>query len=172
MKRIVFGLWVSLVAAAALAQQGGERNRDEPEQSRGAERLTTLPAFPKPENLIEFYVSPLASNRFFIDTQSVSVGPDGVVRYTLMVNAAGGASNISFEGIRCGSGEYKIFATGRNDGTWAGARAGDWRPIENKTVNGHHAVLNRDFFCPNGLPPDDAAEGVEALRRGKHPRAQ
>jgi len=171
-KRIAFGLCAGLIAASGLAQLRIDHNVDAPEQWRGTERETPLPALPRQENLVEFYVSATASNHFFIDAASLSVGPDRVVRYTLVVKTAGGATNISFEGIRCGSGEYKMFAMGHSDGTWARARADDWRPIENKPMNRHHAALNREFFCPDGLPLADAAEGVDALRRGKHPRAQ
>lgn len=172
MKRIAFGLYAGLIVVSAAAQLGIDQKYDEPEQWRGSGRETPLPAFPRQENLVEFYVSAIASNRFFIDATSLSVSPDGVVRYTLVVKTAGGATNISFEGIRCGSSEYKMFATGRDDGTWARARADDWRRIENKPMNRHHAVLNREFFCPDGLPLADAAEGVDALWRGKHQRAQ
>lgn len=156
---MIFGLCAGVIAAAASAQPGVERE-------------ILLPAFPRQDGLIEFYVSAIASNRFFIDATSLSVAPDGEVRYVLVVNMAGGATNISFEGMRCGSGEYKLFATGRSDGTWARARTDDWRTIEDKLVNRHHAALKREFFCPEGIPLANAAEGVDALRRGKHPRAQ
>lgn len=172
MKRILLGMSAGLIAAFASAQLRPPHGYQEQEYRREAERGISLPAFPRQENLIEFYVSATASNRFLIDATSLSVGPDGVVRYALVVNTAGGATNISFEGIRCGSGEYKIFATGRNDGTWARARADAWRAIENKPINRHHAALNRDFFCPDGLPVADMAEGVDALRHGKHPLAE
>lgn len=172
MKRILFGLFAGLIAASASPQLRHLPANDEPEPGRDAERELSLPALPRQENLIEFYVSATASNRFFIDAASLSVGPDGVVRYSLVVKAAGGATNISFEGMRCGSGEYKILATGRNDGIWAKARTDAWRPIENKPINRHHAALNRDFFCPNGLPVANMKEAVDALRHGQHPLAQ
>ena len=132
---------------------------------------TTLPEFPKPENLIEFFVSAASSNHFFIDNASLSVGADGVARYALVVKTAGGATNISFEGMRCSSVEYKLYATGRSDGTWARARADDWRRIEDKSVNRHHAALYSDYFCPDRSPIANPAEGRNALRLGKNPRA-
>jgi hypothetical protein len=138
-------------------------------ESEQVEESATLPAYPKDADLIEFYVSPIATNHFFVDGASLSVGKDGVVRYTLVVKTAGGATNVSYEGIRCGANEYRLYATGRADGTWAKAQRSDWRPIENKTVNRHHAALNRDFLCPVGTPINTAEEGRNALRRGKHP---
>ncbi len=129
------------------------------------------PAFPRPENLREFYVSAVATNKYLIDSSTLAVGGDGVVRYVLVVRAAGGAENISFEGIRCEERSWKLYATGRADGQWSKARISEWRPIENKPVNRHHAALSRDFFCPDGNPIASADEGRNALRLGKNPNA-
>jgi hypothetical protein len=131
----------------------------------------TLPAFPQNEDLVEFYVSATTRNRFFIDARTLNVGSDGVVRYALVVLTAGGATNVSYEGIRCSSGEVRLYATGRADRKWAPARVSEWAPIENKTVNRHHAALSREYFCPGGVPIASAAEGRNALRSGQHPRA-
>ena len=48
-----------------------------------------IPAYPRPENLILFETAP-AGHQFYVDAPSVSVGDDGVVRYTLFVKTAGG----------------------------------------------------------------------------------
>lgn len=129
------------------------------------------PAFPRAENLREFYVSPTTANTYLIDASTLSSGSDGVVRYVLVVRTAGGAKNISFEGMRCEERSWKLFATGSGDGQWNKARISEWRPIENKPVNRYHAALSRDLFCPNGIPIATADEGRKALRLGKHPDA-
>lgn len=131
-----------------------------------------LPAFPKPEDLREFYVSALATNKYFIDASTLSVGADGVVRYALVVKTSGGATNVSFEGINCREQRWKHYATGHSDGTWVNSRAArvEWRPIENKPINRHHAALSRELFCPTGTAIENADEGRNALRLGKHPK--
>ena len=132
------------------------------------------PAFPKPENLVPFYVSATATNTYLIDASTLAVGTDGVVRYVLVVRTAGGATNVSFEGIHCKASSWKHYATGRSDnGTWTLSRAAriEWRPIENKPVNRHHAALSRDLLCPVGNPIRTADEGRTALRLGKHPNS-
>lgn len=106
-----------------------------------------LPTYPKAENLIQFDAGSASSHRFFIDAPSLSVGEDGVVRYTLLVKAAGGATNISFEGIRCQTREQKLYAVGRSDGRWVRARDPSWRWIEYKDLNRHYGVLFAEFFC-------------------------
>ena len=151
------------------------RDADDPDALKWAEAEIQLPAFPQEVNLREFYVSELTTHKFYIDTSSLSVGADGVVRYVLVVRTSGGATNFSYEGIRCASRELKIYASGRQDrkdsqgGQWSKARRGEWRPIENKPVNRHHAALARGLFCPNGIPIRTPAEGQEALRLGRHP---
>jgi hypothetical protein len=136
-----------------------------------AEEQVEPPASPKDADLVEFYVSGNTPNRFYVDGTSLSVGGDGVVRYVLVVRTPGGATNVTYEGIRCDTREVKLYASGRADGSWARSRTGAWRPIENKLANRHHAALNRDMFCPAGARIVSADEGRDALKRGKHPRA-
>jgi hypothetical protein len=149
----------------------GLRDNDDPDAPKWTEDEAVLPAFPQDANLKEFYVSAVANNKFFIDAATLSVGKDRVVRYVLVIRTSGGAVNTTFEGMRCDSGEFKIYASGHRDGTWAKARSSEWRPIENKPVNRHHAALSRDLFCPIGSAIQTPDEGREALRLGKHPQA-
>ena len=46
-----------------------------------------LPALPKADALIEFFVSSATSFKFFVAPLSLSVGADGVVRYTLVARS-------------------------------------------------------------------------------------
>jgi hypothetical protein len=163
---LLTGLLLSTTASAAL----GLRDED-PDAPAWAEEALQLPSFPLDANLREIYVSATTSHKFFIDAATLSVGKDGVVRYTLVVRTSGGATNITFEGMRCESLEFKVYATGHRNGTWVPARRSDWRPVENKPTNRHHAALSRDFFCPVGTAIYSADEGREALRLGKHPNA-
>ena len=106
-----------------------------------------LPAYPKPENLLRFDIGSSNANRYFIDAPSLSVGEDGVVRYSLVIRAAGGATNVSFEGVRCESGQVRVYAFGHPDQQWSRARNAGWRDILQREINGYHHVLMRDYFC-------------------------
>jgi len=166
---------------AAFAAQAAAQNTNDPSipgtgtsdwETRQAERdwqegEIRLPAPPAPEGLIEFFVSAASRFRFFIDAPSLSVGPDGVVRYTLVARSPAGAENVSFEGIRCKSGAFKVYAFA-HAGKWSRA-ASDWKPIEAKSVQRWHNELRGRYFCPLRLPILSAAEGLDALRRGGHP---
>lgn len=161
------GIWVYGVAVADI----GFRNLDDPDAPVWAEEAIQLPALPEEKSLLEFYVSEMTAHRFFVDGNSIHAGKDGVVRFTLVVRTSGGTINITHEGIRCETREFKLYASGRQDGTWSAARKPAWRPIENKPMNRHHAALSRDFFCPAGMAIRSPDEGRDALRRGKHPQS-
>lgn len=171
---------IASIALSAYAQDQSSysgrsynKNFEEPEAWKEQQDVE-LPTFPRPENLVEFYVSPVATNQYLIDTSTLSVGADGVVRYVLVVKTSGGATNVSFEGINCRELSWKHYASGNTDkGVWTRSRAAriEWRRIENKPVNRHHAALSRDFFCPGGNAIYSADEGRNALRLGKHPSA-
>lgn len=143
----------------------GGREEDETRK----ELDTALPRFPRTDDLSEVYVSAVTTNKFFIDRSTLVVAKDDIVRYALIVETGGGARNVTYEGMDCREGRWKIFGIGRSDGTWAESRNKDWRPIENKPVNRHHAAIYRDLFCPNGAAILSAEEGINALRLGKHP---
>ena len=165
----LLALPLAMWAALALAQPKSDWELEQEERS-WTEGALQLPAYPKGEDLIEFYVSAATEFKFFIDRASLSVSPEGVVRYTLLARSPSGAENVTYEGIRCKTGTYRIYAYGRAGGTWA-PRASDWRSIEPRSVQRWHQALWREYFCPQKVPIDDVAEGIDALRRGGHPNS-
>ncbi len=167
----VFWFFLSASVLAQLGDFGKPKLNDVPDAPQWVESEAVLPEFPQMENLLPFYVSEMTSHRFMIDASTLQVGKDRVVRYVLVVQTSGGATNISFEGMRCDTREFRLYASGHRDGRWTKARLSEWRPIENKPVNRHHAALSRDLFCPSGVAIFTPEEGRDALRRGKHPQA-
>src|SRR4030066_226738 len=87
-----------------------------------------LPPTPKPENLVGFDVSPATQNKYFVDTASIRVGEDKVVRYSVVIEAAGGAKNVSFEGMRCATGERRPLSLRPTAGRPAHRRQGRLQP--------------------------------------------
>ena len=124
-----------------------------------------LPPTPKAENLVEFNVSSATRNRHFVDTASISVGEDKVVRYTVVIEAVGGARNVAFEGLRCATGERRLYAYGQPDGTWSKARNAQWEGIKFRSLLSYHKALYEDYFCPDGINVRDAKEAVRTLRQ-------
>jgi hypothetical protein len=163
------GLALACCVTLALAQPKSDWERQNEARVAGEEPVV-LPATPNEDALVEIYVSADTELRYFVDTASVSVGRDRVVRYTLVARSPSGAENVTYEGIRC-PGEHRVYAVGRPDGTWGGRPSG-WREIVRGTTRGWPYALARHYFCPHRDPIFSAAEGVNALRRGSHPAVE
>jgi hypothetical protein len=152
---------VRRLAAAALALLAGCST---PPLTSEEEKGVSLPAYPSDAGLIEFAVAPGAM-RFFVDAPSLSVpGKDGIVRYTLVARSTEGVRNVSYESLSCPTGQYRVHALGRADGSWGG-REGEWRGVNDPW----HRALYREYFCPLAEPIRDVDEGLRALRDGGHP---
>lgn len=107
-----------------------------------------LPPYPKPENYIPITLGARSSNQFFVDYASVSASDDGVVRYSMVVKSPSGAETISFEGMRCTTGERKLYAFGRKEGgEWARNRYAKWEPIQGRSLNDFRRELFYHYFC-------------------------
>lgn len=124
-----------------------------------------LPAYPRPENLVPFSGGAASTHQFFVDAPSLSIGADGVVRYTLVIRTSGGSTNVTHEGIRCDERQQKTYAIGQPKGGWTRARDPQWRYIENRTVNNHHRVLHNEYLCEGKEPVKTPKEIVRLLRQ-------
>ncbi|HTQ76906.1 MAG TPA: CNP1-like family protein [Burkholderiales bacterium] len=129
-----------------------------------------LPPLPKAGDLVEVNLGSATSFRFFVDASSISVGRDGVVRYVFVARSPSGYDNVSFEGIRCRSENYRIFAL--LDGKHWTPTNDDWKPTAENGVRRWQGILERDYFCPRHMIIGSAEEGRDALRRGGNPRAE
>lgn len=149
-----------LVAHAEWGQFDTEFEQDKP----WVEVAAQLPPYPRVENLLPFTVSSATRNRHFIDSASLSAGSDGVVRYTVVIEAAGGARNVMFEGLRCVTAERRLYAYGQPDGTWSKARNAGWEGIKLRSALSYHKPLFEDILCPDGIAVRKADDAVRNLK--------
>lgn len=158
--------WLAFLAFPAAAQWSGwDYTHDRPKEQVKKEAEAKLPAFPKDENLLQFEAGAASPNRFFLDTKAISIGTDGTIRYTLVIKTAGGATNVSYEAMRCALRQIKVYAVGRKAGEWMRARDPQWRTIQNRDISHYHSVLRGDYFCTGGYGYVPVASVEEALRR-------
>lgn len=107
-----------------------------------------LPPYPKPENFIAIDLGARSSNRFYVDYASLSAGSDGVVRYSMVIKSPSGAETVSYEGMRCSTGERKVYAFGHKiDGSWSRNRYAKWEPIQARNLNDYRRELFYHYFC-------------------------
>lgn len=168
MRQLVRIALLGMLASPTFAHAWGLGfDRDFDDQKKPWEELQTqLPPYPKAENQQDFYVSGIAGNHYFVDKTTLDMGTDGVVRYVLTIKARGGATNVSFEGIRCATRERKIYAIGHTDGSWSRARDSKWQPIASTSQLSYHRALADEYLCPQGemvRSPQQALRNMRAV---------
>lgn len=134
-------------------------------EEKWKEGEVTLPAYPNEADLLPFDIFGPTDNTYYLDTRSLSIGKDGVVRYALLARLATGVENLTYEGIRCEAREWKPYAYGRRDHTWAPAREANWRPVARQSVDDFRFTLYRSYLCPDGLPRRKTEEVLAQIRR-------
>jgi len=151
--RRIFALTAVLFAAPVIAASvydanWGQFESDFEENTKAWKEIQAqLPAAPKADNLIEVRLDSSTRNKLLIDAASLSASDDGVVRYTAIIRSPAGAENISFEGLRCETGERKLYAFGRPNGEWSRNRYAKWEPIQARLAGGHHRELFFHYLC-------------------------
>lgn len=123
-----------------------------------------FPPPPESEAFEPFYVSAVTNNDFFLDRRSISIGEDGITRYTLVVRSSRGARTASFEGIRCETAEWRMYATAARNGTWVPVRSSKWRRIEESGLNRSRAALAKEYLCDTGVQLQSVSEILDKLR--------
>ena len=107
---------------------------------------------------------PGASLRFGVDPASITIGQDLVVRYVVVATSSSGAVNAFYEGIRCNTGEVKVYARHNPDSGWVAAREGKWQDVY-KTPNSRHSMhIARSGACREHAPNRHPAQIAKDLR--------
>jgi len=164
--RLAIGVCACLGGSAMAAQWGAWETDFDEDKKAWKEIEAQIPAYPQPKNLALVDGGSATAHKFYVDTASITVGEDGVVRYTSVVKTSGGATNVTFEGMRCSTREQKLYALGRSDGSWVRARTSKWQRIMLRDLTPHHWTLYREFFCPQPSIPTPPKQAVDALKRG------
>ena len=87
------------------------------------------------------------------------------MRYTVVVTSPAGARNVNYEGIRCDTYEWRLYAGLNADhDDWDRTVGNDWTRIENGELNAYHAALYQDYFCASKMPSGLAKTIVENMR--------
>lgn len=137
------------------------------------EAKTPLPPWPSDSDLVEFRLDSAAPDpfRYFIDKTHLSVGTDGIVRYTLVAEGSNGTRNVSFEGLRCTPrGIYKVYAYGAG-GRFAAVDGADWHPVFDPSADIYRKELWQYHFCvPREFKPRPKKDMLRSLQGHIAPR--
>jgi hypothetical protein len=90
---------------------------------------------------------PGSSLRFGVQPDSISIGADGVVRYVVVATSATGAVNAIYEGLRCSSGDFKVYARLNPDSGWVPTKDSEWRSLHEQRASRHSLIIARTGAC-------------------------
>ncbi len=170
MKAVLF-LLLGLAAVTPIKAYDPLEDKDKidyvPPEEEWREVAIDIPQTFDAENLQLFSVRG-GNDRFeyAIDRASLQTAEDGVTRFTVVIRSDRGAVNSSYEGLRCGHREHKVYAYGSGSGLTPLA-AVDWQPIPRNTSD-YRAVLYEDLICNLNTGQPNSADAVfQAMRSGR-----
>ncbi|NOZ10211.1 MAG: hypothetical protein GXP09_04105 [Gammaproteobacteria bacterium] len=131
---------------------------------RWSEGGTQLPAYPKDRYLVEAGRSPTDRGRLLVDSRSVTLGKDGVVRFAYAIESKTGVRNIFFEGLRCGAQLYKTYAYGIPEGKWRLVSDSQWQPIRYWGESRYRFDLARYYLCSDNEYPRSPRDIVRRIK--------
>ena len=146
---------LSLAEEIDLIERFGTRNDyNENLEIPWVELETRVSAPPEDKDLVELPMDNLQKNlTLYADFTNLVVDRgDLVTRTWYVVRSDRGAYNGTYEGIRCGTREYKIYAyanPSRKDKPLRIAEFPKWREIKD---NSYRAELVRDYLCAESIP--------------------
>jgi len=178
---LLLGCWLPLVLAA------GSWSYEDPhdytskyiEDSEWQELKSSLPAYPDEEELMEVDLDTATSRfRFFIDPASISVGEDLVTRYTLVLRSRSGTDNVMYEGMRCGTPQYKTYAYGNSrKREFKVVKKPRWRALTETASTRYRKLLLQYYLCSDGASdlirtPAEVIRAVKYQQQGEQSYSQ
>lgn len=161
-RSIAAAVVVSLTCAGA-SGQSVLSNPDWRESSVGSP-----PAFDVKRLL--FIESPVSSSlKFGVDPATLSITPEGVVRYVMVALGQDGAQNVLYEGIRCNTAEYRLYAMHSPEKGWTPSGNPEWQPLKGSAATRHGLLLALAAVCTGRTPTTPVGAIVNALRTGVAP---
>ena len=159
-----FWLGLTLLAATASAQLVADPDWKETE-------APAPPSFNK-DQLIPVEMPKYVSLRFGVDPATLSITPDGIVRYVMVASNGSGSLSAMYEGIRCATGEVKTYARYTSSGQWSAVAQPQWRGLNDQLPSRHALALARQGACDGrAASASSVAAIVHALKgpdQGRH----
>lgn len=154
------------LAGPALAQDYA--NADLPDWQE--DQVPPPPAYTtEAARLIDIDMPASASVKVGIDPATIAINrATGIVRYVVVLRGPS-AVNASYEGIRCATGEYKVYARQSQGGPWSPSSPSQWKPMlgQSGIVVTYPTRLAQRGLCFGPSVRQNVAEAVRDLRSGE-----
>ena len=165
LKYLLCSLAMISVSAAAQYRTADPADENDPDAPRfWEETQVKIPTAPPSKDLKPFYVSPNTPLTFAIDANSIAFGKDEVIRYVIVITSPAGAKQVTYEGIRCETHEWRLYATMQKDDQWVKTPNSRWQAVRSNSYNRYHSALIQDAFCENSIPRRSAKEIIPFLK--------
>jgi hypothetical protein len=129
----------------------GEFSYDDSQDIPWIENETEVLAMPRAENLSRVKMDQLPEGfELFVDKSRITVDPkDRVIRLWVWLRSSSGSESGSFEGYRCATGEYKVYAYAnpQRDPPVTKANRPLWQHARESRYGNWRAELLGDYFC-------------------------
>lgn len=120
------------------------------------------PAF-DPVRAIRVEGAAYSALRYGIDPATLVIGKDGVVRYVLVITNESGTVTALYEGIRCSTAEFKIYARS-NDAQWSQVKDAAWQDLFDSPQSRHALWVAKQGVCTGAAPQTSVLDIVNALK--------
>ena len=164
-RRLLAGVALAALASAigpALAQYADLDRADWKEDA-----VPPPPAYAT-SGLIEIERSRGASVKLGVDPKTISISHDtGIVRYVVVAQGPS-AVNATYEGIRCATGEFRVYAHQSQGNPWTSYEDSSWRSMrgQSSVIVQHPYWLARNGMCNGTVLRPSVADMVRELKSG------
>jgi len=160
--RLAFAVHVMLALLLGAPSAHAQSALDNPDWKES--EAPAPPAF-NPEKLLPLDMPHYVTLKFGIDPATLSITPDGIVRYVVVARSDSGAITAFYEGILCAKGEVKSYARTQSDGQWRIVANPQWRALNDNQPSPHARVFARQGACDANTAASSVADIVRAMKK-------
>ena len=157
---------LACLAAASLVALPANAWAQSEDPAAWQESKVTPPSSFNTDAVTPFVLEPQSSMRLGIDPKTLTIDPDGVVRYVLVAKSSQGALNVLYEGIRCASAEVKVYARWDNASSWNTSGNAEWEALSFRGTTRRAMQMARGGVCEGKVPNATPARILRALQSG------
>ncbi|MDO5692230.1 MAG: CNP1-like family protein [Pseudomonadota bacterium] len=158
---------LQIACALAMACPAWAQSADEGRADWKEDSVPPPPAYGTSQ-LIEIEMPRASSVRMGLDPETISISHDsGVVRYVVVARGPS-AVNATYEGIRCATGEYRVYARQVQGNDWVTNSDAEWKAMrgQSSVMVQHPYRLAREGMCLGTSVRPNVPEMVRELKSG------
>lgn len=127
-------------------------------------REVDFPPPPVQDNLIPLDAEAIGSGyEYFVDTASVSLGGDQVLRYVVVLESGTGSSATYYEGMRCETRQVKTYGFVTRQGAFKPMASSRWRRLRSSGPYAYRHLLAELYMCDRAGWPISEKQVLERL---------